>query len=246
MRSIIATTAFFIGLSSAAFAGGVDEDVPTTPSEEYIRQVEELPSFEVKGSKELGLDQAPALSPIEQRRGEQEYMLDEPTEEQDVLEQMGEPEPAEVEVAAVKPESECWQPFRWLAERLSGPCHLESNFRNTEGALPGSHTVTTQKTVTKDKRVGFKGYGASYRARAFARFVNKNSDRIAAYRGYDDVTAEVTKKGRKYAKVTVRFSKLVFSLKHKRGEGPQSETSTTSENSNFGDGRQNGRGDTPD
>ena len=73
MRSFIATTAFFLGLSTAAFAGGnPDEEQDGAMTRDAIERAEEAGEAKV-------LRAAP--SPIQQQLKEQQYMRAEPTEE---------------------------------------------------------------------------------------------------------------------------------------------------------------------
>ena len=100
-------------------------------------------------------------------------------------------------------ESECWAPFSWLASQLGGECYRDSNFHNPSAV--SFHTVETvsfrDEIETKDKKVRTHSKRA---ARRLAGILNRYSEKIAGYYGYDDLTAIA--KGKK---VKVTLSKTV-------------------------------------
>ena len=88
------------------------------------------------------------------------------------------------------------------------------------------------------------------RADRLAQSVNKYGDRLAEKLGYDSVTATVSKKGRKYAKVTITFSKTKTVVRHiprsklvRAGEGSAGQERSTSSESNGMRGRDVDTGD---
>ena len=185
----------------------------------------------------------PSPTPIEEPEYEKAEPTQEPTEE-----------PTPITLARASAVPECTLPFSWFND-CDASMFVDHNPSPTGyHFVDGVEEVPTERTVkeTKTDRV-FKKHRSLYKAIRHARKLKKDGYEVRVFKSrhkrfYSKRHKSWVVKGTKeYVEVTVvRGTKLVPVLVRVRGDRNGGGKSTTSQDSNFGDGRQNGRGDTPD